>query len=324
MGCFATAAEFQVLAATLRSLAARETPGLFVYVGEAASVGVVREAARDLDLSIDFEAALPPRTRQASTISQLSQAAEILAPHLSREAPELLLAVGASPGAAGAALAASAAGLRLGHLSAGSPDSPDAKALQQLISRLAELHFSCDAAWLAEVTAERAPLGRALHISDDTERAGPQVADAILHFLADPAQPIDRGGAALEDFVNRARAGIREITPEAALQLLETPGREGWHFLDVREPEEYAEGHLPGARNAPRGFLEVRADLSHYKRDPWFEDRTRKLVLYCGGGHRSALATRTLAEMGFGQVRSLAEGYTGWIERGYPLEEGSG
>ena len=324
MGCFATAAELQNLAAALRSLAARDSPGLCVYVGEDASLGSAREAARDLGLAIDFEPGGLAPAAPAPQLSQLSRAAERLAALLSREAPDLLLVVGASPGAAGAALAASASGLPLGHLSSGEANFPEARDLQRLISRLASLHFSSDAAWLAEVTAEGAPPGRTLHTREDADRAGPQVADAILRFFADPAQPIDGKGAALEDFVKRALTGIREISPEAALQLLETPGREGWHFLDVREAEEYAEGHLPGARNAPRGFLEVRADLSHYKRDPWFEDRARKLVLYCGGGHRSALATRTLSEMGFGQVRSLAEGYTGWIERGYPLEEGSG
>ena len=48
--------------------------------------------------------------------------------------------------------------------------------------------------------------------------------------------------------------------------------------------------------------------------------RARKLILYCGGGHRSALATRTLREMGFDDVVSMAEGWTGWTERGYPVE----
>ena len=120
--------------------------------------------------------------------------------------------------------------------------------------------------------------------------------------------------------MSEAKRQIQEIAPEEALRLLESPDREGWHFVDVREPDEYAEGHLPGAKSSPRGFLEVRADLTHYKRDPWFEDRDRKLVLYCGGGHRSALATWTLTQMGFTRVVSLAEGFTGWTERGHPTQ----
>lgn len=124
----------------------------------------------------------------------------------------------------------------------------------------------------------------------------------------------------LADFVNEALKAIDEVSPESALEILETTDRDGWHFIDVREPDEFAAAHICGARNFPRGFLEVRADLEHTKRDPWLEDRDRKLILYCGGGHRSALATQTLAQMGFVNLLSLREGWTGWIERGFPIE----
>ncbi|MEE8474604.1 MAG: rhodanese-like domain-containing protein, partial [Myxococcota bacterium] len=67
-------------------------------------------------------------------------------------------------------------------------------------------------------------------------------------------------------------------------------------------------------------FLEVRADLDHAKRDPWLADRTRKLVLYCGGGNRSALAAQTLQEMGFETIVSLAGGFSGWTRCDYPVE----
>lgn len=124
----------------------------------------------------------------------------------------------------------------------------------------------------------------------------------------------------LADFVAEALGRVEEIAPEEALRLLRAPNREGWHFVDVREESEFAEGHVPGARSSPRGFLEVKADLEHPKRDPWLADRQRPLVLYCGGGNRSALAAATLQEMGFARVRSLAEGWKGWTERGYPVE----
>jgi rhodanese-related sulfurtransferase len=124
----------------------------------------------------------------------------------------------------------------------------------------------------------------------------------------------------LADFVREALELVPEIDPEEARRLLEAPEHEGWHFLDVREPDEFAAGRLPGARNFPRGFLEVRADLEHPKRDAWLADRSRKLVLYCGGGHRSALAARTLQEMGFENVVSMAEGWSGWTRRNYPVE----
>jgi rhodanese-related sulfurtransferase len=124
----------------------------------------------------------------------------------------------------------------------------------------------------------------------------------------------------LADFVAAALEVIEEIAPEQAKRWLDAPGRAGWHFVDVREPDEYTAGRIPGARNVPRGFLEVRADLDHPKRDAWLADRQRPLVLYCGGGNRSALAAQTLQEMGFARVVSMAEGWSGWLRRGYPVE----
>jgi UDP-N-acetylglucosamine 2-epimerase (non-hydrolysing) len=154
--------------------------------------------------------------------------------------------------------------------------------------------------------------------------AGERIAAAIEGFLAGGAASRASGRPpaprSLADFVRAAKQQIVEITPEEARRILDAPNREDWHFLDVREPNEFAEGHVPGARSSPRGFLEVRADLEHYKRDPWFEDRARKMILYCGGGHRSALAARALQEMGFSRVVSMAEGWTGWTERSYPQE----
>jgi len=124
----------------------------------------------------------------------------------------------------------------------------------------------------------------------------------------------------LADFVAEALTEVEEISPERVRALLDRPEHDGWHVIDVREPDEYNGGRVPNARNYPRGFLEVRADLEHPKRDVWLEDRDRKLVLYCGGGHRSALAARTLQQMGFRNVRSMAQGWTGWTARDYPIE----
>jgi rhodanese-related sulfurtransferase len=124
----------------------------------------------------------------------------------------------------------------------------------------------------------------------------------------------------LDDLVREALAEVEEVSPEEVARLLRAPDRDGWHLVDVREAEEYAAGHLPGARHQPRGFLEVRADLVHPKRDPWLADRSRKLILYCGGGNRSALAAQALQRMGFERVVSMAEGIAGWTRRGYPVE----
>jgi len=124
----------------------------------------------------------------------------------------------------------------------------------------------------------------------------------------------------LADFVREALETVHEISPEEARRRLDAEDREGWHFVDVRETDEFSAGHVPGARSRPRGFLEVKADLEHWKRDPWLADRTRKLVLYCGGGNRSALAAHTLQQMGFTRVVSMREGWTGWGAREFPVE----
>jgi rhodanese-related sulfurtransferase len=124
----------------------------------------------------------------------------------------------------------------------------------------------------------------------------------------------------LADLVQEALERVEEIAPEEARGLLDLSDRGGWHFVDVREHDEFAAGRIPGARHVPRGFLEVRADLDHPKRDLWLADRSRPLLLYCGGGHRSALAASALLEMGFKQVISLREGWSGWTRRGYPEE----
>jgi len=122
----------------------------------------------------------------------------------------------------------------------------------------------------------------------------------------------------LHDYVQEALKTVHEVTPEETLALSKTGE---WLVLDVREPDEYGEGHIPGAINIPRGFLEVRADLEHYKRDARLQDRNQRILCYCGGGHRSALAAKVLQEMGFEEAISMREGMTGWRERNLPEEK---
>ena len=184
---------------------------------------------------------------------------------------------------------------------------------ERLAAALDEL--ARDDAWIRGVREIPNPFGEG--------DAGERIAAAIDAFFAGeaPAATAASTDRSLADFVDAARREIQEITPEETRRILDQPDRDGWHLVDVREPDEFAAGHLPGAKSSPRGFLEVKADLSHRKRDPWFEDRGRKLILYCGGGHRSALAARTLQEMGFRTVRSLAGGWSGWTARNYPVED---
>jgi rhodanese-related sulfurtransferase len=123
---------------------------------------------------------------------------------------------------------------------------------------------------------------------------------------------------ALHDFVNDALTRVTEVTPEETAQFLKVPNV---MILDVREPDEFSQGHLPGAVNIPRGFLEVKADLIHPKKDSRLADRTVPIIAYCGGGHRSALAADTLQQMGFESVKSMRGGWTAWTSAQLPIEK---
>jgi rhodanese-related sulfurtransferase len=118
----------------------------------------------------------------------------------------------------------------------------------------------------------------------------------------------------LSDFTAEARNIVDEVAADSVADLVAS----GWTLIDVREPDEFAEGHIPGALNFPRGFLEVRADFEHPKRDQRLQDRNQRFICYCGGGHRSLLAAKTLKEMGFADAVSLSGGWTGWVENGLP------
>ena len=90
---------------------------------------------------------------------------------------------------------------------------------------------------------------------------------------------------------------------------------EKFHLFDVREESEYAAGHIPGARHLSKGLIE--RDIERTVPDPDAE-----IVLYCGGGYRSALATDALQRMGYRNVISMWGGFTGWTEAGGEVDAG--
>ena len=92
---------------------------------------------------------------------------------------------------------------------------------------------------------------------------------------------------------------------------------ESFHFIDVREDHEFAKDHAKGAKHLGRGILErdIESVIPH-KDDP--------IILYCGGGFRSALAADSLQQMGYRNVISMDGGIRGWREAGYPIEQGWG
>jgi rhodanese-related sulfurtransferase len=106
-----------------------------------------------------------------------------------------------------------------------------------------------------------------------------------------------------KQLVDEAKSQIQEIDPDE-LKRMQQAGEE-FTLIDVRERDEHAKGAIPGAVEMPRGILEVNIDQIT-------TDKDRKLVLYCGGGSRSALAALNLKKMGFRNVISLAGGYKGW------------
>ena len=108
-----------------------------------------------------------------------------------------------------------------------------------------------------------------------------------------------------KQLVDEAKSQISEIGPDE-LRRMQQSG-EDFTLVDVRERDEQAKGIIPGAVALPRGILEVNIDKIT-------TDKDRKLVLYCGGGSRSALAALNLKKMGFRNVFSLAGGYRDWRE----------
>ena len=106
-----------------------------------------------------------------------------------------------------------------------------------------------------------------------------------------------------QQLVQEAKSHICEITV-ADLKAMQQAG-EDFALIDVREKDDAAKGAIPGATNISRGVLE-------YSIDQVTTDKDKKIVLYCGGGSRSALAAWNLKKMGFKNVLSLAGGYRGW------------
>lgn len=116
------------------------------------------------------------------------------------------------------------------------------------------------------------------------------------------------------EIVNDAKSRIAECTVDDVHQM--KANAESVTLIDVREESEYANGHLPGAIHIGKGVIE--RDIE--KKVP---DTQSKLILYCGGGFRSALAAEALQKMGYENVLSMDGGWSGWKEAGYEVESPS-
>lgn len=111
--------------------------------------------------------------------------------------------------------------------------------------------------------------------------------------------------------VNSVRANIRECT----VQDVQARIARGDKFLliDVREDHEWSQGHLPGAKHLGKGIIE--RDIESV-----VPDSDTEMVLYCGGGYRSALAADALQKMGYMNVVSMDGGFRGWKDAGLPID----
>ena len=127
-----------------------------------------------------------------------------------------------------------------------------------------------------------------------------------------------------EQLIQNAKSRIQEVSVD---ELFEAMQNHKTILIDVREPDEFQAAAIDRAVNYPRGVLEMRIHqhplashhcdtqqaLEHLKDQP--------IYLICGTGGRSALATDTLQNMGFTQVKSVQGGYQAWLEQGYPVEK---
>src|SRR5256885_8672501 len=120
--------------------------------------------------------------------------------------------------------------------------------------------------------------------------------------------------ATYRELLQHARAEISELDAARARELID--GGEPV-VVDVREQDEWDEGHIPGPVHIPRGHLESRIERAA-------PDPSRRVLLYCSAGNRSVFAAKTLEDMGYEDVASLAGGFTDWKRNGYPVELQSG
>lgn len=112
--------------------------------------------------------------------------------------------------------------------------------------------------------------------------------------------------------VNDAKSRIKQTTVADVKRRMDAG--EQFHLVDTREESEWARGHIAGARWLGKGIIERDIEAQ-------IPDKNAKIILYCGGGFRSALAADNLQKMGYTNVESMDGGWRGWTEAGLPTEK---
>src|SRR3982751_6913411 len=114
--------------------------------------------------------------------------------------------------------------------------------------------------------------------------------------------------ATFRELLKQTKSEIREVDTATAAEAIARPGTV---VLDVREPDEYEQGALPGAVHIPRGHLESKVESQ-------IADRSTSLVIHCASGVRSAFAAKTLQDLGYTDVVSMVGGFNKWKDEGRP------
>lgn len=126
--------------------------------------------------------------------------------------------------------------------------------------------------------------------------------------------PITKGFRAL---VDEAMAQVKTYSVDEVKARLSDPNVQ---IVDIRDVRELTAGTVVGSYHAPRGMLEFWVDPASPYHKPLFADEGKEFILFCGAGWRSALATKTLQDMGMRNVAHIDGGYAGWVKRGAPTE----
>lgn len=121
--------------------------------------------------------------------------------------------------------------------------------------------------------------------------------------------------ASVRDLVARTKAQVRTIDMATFKSALEK--REAGLIVDVREPAEYASGHVPGAINIPRGVIEL--SIWPHVGFPDSIELSKRITLYCGSGTRCILAAKSLQDLGFTNAVAVDMRIADWVKAGYPL-----
>ena len=114
------------------------------------------------------------------------------------------------------------------------------------------------------------------------------------------------------NLVNDAKSRIREVTVDETRERMKAS--DGVRLIDVREDNEWQAAHAAGAEHLGKGIIERDIEVQ-------VPDKSTEVILYCGGGYRSALAADVLQQMGYTNVFSMAGGWKAWKESGAPIEE---